>query len=109
MTNEQKKEAVCQKIIEAIKYSDYGCCAPGGGGGCCGGSCTRIKAEIIGRTIRLSNVLNTTKIYGWPKAINGEMRNNIFLDVVYSWNLNQDDLNLQSPETWDLLYNLLCK
>lgn len=56
--------------------------------------------EIIGRPIRLADVLGTV----YPDEIT-----NTHLAIVARWNLKQDDLSLQSQETIDFLYSLLNK
>lgn len=142
MTNEQKLEAVRQKIIETvpeIMELKFGCQihytqAKRGRGvkayfcgedmyqgknyiahfedekDCVSMSLDDVKGKkygikIIGRTIRISDVLKTIEPF-----IGGAFKKRInWLNLLALYNFENDDLNLQSPEIWNLLYNLLRK
>jgi hypothetical protein len=140
MNNEQKLEAVRQKIIEAvpeIKKPGFGCKVyrPSYHYGVIiekyyddysfdiffptsvrGMEKMNIQLDksikIIGCTIRLSHVL--TAITESKYSLRDQYKYPIWDaetptvgDVIlYEWNFSDDDLNLQSPETIDFLYNL---
>jgi len=62
--------------------------------------------EIIGRPIRLTDVLlamDNRKFYRFAKTM--DEANELAWDY---WNLKDDNLNNQSPETLDFIHNLLC-
>jgi len=63
--------------------------------------------EIIGRPIRLADVLNLPDSFT-DKYSNKENKE-LLWKLCANWNLLQDDLTLQSQETIDFLYSLLNK
>ena len=63
--------------------------------------------EIIGRPIRLADVLNLPDSFT-DKYSNKENKE-LLWKLCTNWNLLQDDLTLQSQETIDFLYSLLNK
>lgn len=63
-----------------------------------------VSFEIIGRDIRLADVLLVADNAGKGKL--DAVRNNI-LSVYDKWNLLKDNLNDQSDETIEFIYNLL--
>lgn len=65
--------------------------------------------EIIGRPIRLADVLYVNRSKKFPGAANNMtlLERPIATDIVANWNLLKDDLTLQSEETIDFIHNLL--
>lgn len=139
MTEEQQIEFIRQKCIEAnpsIKDLVFGCriyfpAFPNVWHkvlGASGGSihyfaydkydshCNESQVEIIGRPIRLADVLLAYKKYregfAEPASLsinlwNEEIRNKAVLASVRNWDLKNDDLTLQSEETVKFIWELL--
>lgn len=94
----------------SLSSVDEGC-------GCCSSHRTYSlgEYEILGRPIRLTDVLMTIGIAKCGELVDIRLFGDpvpcsIFLpnwDITFKWNLLTDDLNLQSPETIEFLYNLL--
>jgi len=57
----------------------------------------RLGTEILGRPIRLADVLLAMD----------DLMHELCLDVVTKWNLEKDDLTHQSPETINFLHKIL--
>lgn len=83
-------------------------------------SCSKNGVEIIGHPIRLSHVLRaiaetnsaaTANVFGYIQVVSPNVSSN-GLTIEWKgcgWNLTQDDLSLQSLETIDFLFKILCE
>lgn len=91
-----KYEAVREEIVEACPELEDG--------------------GYVERTARLSHVLRAIKAGGEPSVefpsltmtLNGRFKNTT-CHLLDRWDLTKDDLSLQSPETIDFLFNILCE
>ena len=73
----------------------------------------RTGFEIIGRPVRLADVLNVLRVRGdkWYETHNSTTETvkyiSLIQEIVCHWNLLQDDLTQQSEPTLDFIYSLL--